>query len=165
MDEAFPQPRLFAYTLYATLSVFLANSSTNSMQFANQVLISASSHPADHQRILRFIAFAILTMVCLLHYFSAAFGRRLNTLLALSKLIMLLVVIIAGGGKARKADFNDISKAHTTPASSSAATAFLYILFSFQGWENATFVSASLLDHLSSSQTTRSPGKSPPIGR
>ena len=112
------------------------------MVFANQVYISATNSDKPDERMLRFMAVVILTTLCLLHYFSARMGRAVNNLFAASKLVMLSILFIAGAIKATNAnvhDFNQDDRA-TRPSSSSAATAFLAILYSYQGWENATFV-------------------------
>jgi amino acid transporter len=134
---------LFTYTIYAFCFVFLYNSATNAMQFANQVLISSAGPNPNYvpdQRLLRFIAVSALTFVCLLHYFSGRAGRALNQVLAMLKIVMLVVVLVAGIVRVSGQVKTDWSlEASTVPSSS--ATAFLQILFSFSGWENATFVS------------------------
>jgi amino acid transporter len=80
-----------------------------------------------------------LTFFCLLHYFSGRVGRALNQILAFIKTVMLFIVFIAGivrAGGHFKADWS----LEPSAGPSSSATAFLLILFSFSGWENATFV-------------------------
>jgi len=112
------------------------------MQFANQALISANVplegyHPSG--RLLRFIAVVVLTCFCLLHYFSGRVGRALNQVFAFVKVCLLLVVFFAGVARAShyfKADWN----IQPNSSKSSSATAFLLVIFSFSGWENATFV-------------------------
>lgn len=120
------------------------------MVFANQVYISATDGNNPDQRVLRLIAVVILTVVCLLHYFSARTGRDLNVVLAASKVVMLCVLFVAGAIKANKEhvrDFNQVNLNAST-SSSSAAAGFLLILYAFQGWENATFVSRTGFDCL-----------------
>jgi amino acid transporter len=68
-------------------------------------------------------------------------ARRLNVTLAVLKIVMLSVVMVAGAVKASK---ESVSWSETTSDEpSSTAAAFLFILFSFGGWENATFVKKS----------------------
>jgi amino acid transporter len=134
---------LFTYTIYTFYFVLLYNTATNSMQFANQVIISATvptSVRDPDQRLLRFVAVVALTFFSLLHYFSARAGRALNQVFAFTKVVMLVIVLIAGMVKAGTTFEADWSKKPSTDASS-AATAYLLIAFSFAGWENATFVS------------------------
>lgn len=146
LDEAFPKPALLVYTVYAFLYILLNTSATSCMVFANQVYISATDDNNPDQRVLRLIAVVILTVVCLLHYFSARTGRDLNVVLATSKVVMLSVLFVAGAIKANKEhvyDFNQVNLNAST-SSSSAAAGFLLILYSFQGWENATFVAGEI---------------------
>lgn len=115
------------------------------MVFANQVYLSATDEDNPDQRVLRLIAVVMVTVICLLHYFSARMGRDLNVVLAVFKLVILCVLFIAGAIKANKEhvqDFNQVNL-NTSTSSSSAAAAFILILYSFQGWENATFVSCT----------------------
>jgi len=121
------------------------NTATNSMQLANQVLISANIKTPSFQpdvRELRFIAIVALSFFCLMHYFSGHAGRTLNQIFALFKVILLVIVFFAGIVRASHhytADWTQPSN----PDRSSSATAFLLIVFSFTGWENAIFVSDS----------------------
>lgn len=113
------------------------------MVFAHQVYLSAIDGDNPDLRVLRLIAVVMVTVVCLLHYFSAHMGRDLNVVLAVSKVVTLSILFIAGAIKANKEhvhDFNQVNL-NTSTSSSSTATAFILIVFAFQGWENATFVS------------------------
>ena len=109
------------------------------MRFADFVLRCATDPKVgEDQRLLRFLAVVVLTFMCALHYRSARMARRLNATLAGLKILMLIVVMVAGAVKASK---EHISWSETTPsAASSSAAAFLLVIFSFGGWENATFV-------------------------
>lgn len=149
LDEALPAPRLFAYTLYTFYFIFMYNTATNSMNFANQVLISANVHNLSYipdGRLLRFIAIIGLSFFCLLHYFSARAGRALNQFLAFFKVTLLAIVFFAGIARASKYHKDDwkMSPNHNR---SSSATAFLLVVWSFTGWENSTFVSGEIANH------------------
>jgi uncharacterized membrane protein len=112
------------------------------MQFAKQVLICAAGdtlEPTLDQRALRFIAIVVLSFFVLLHYFSGRAGRDLNQILAFIKITLLVIVFFAGIARASHHYTADWGIAPNKDASSSAI-AFLYIVFSFTGWENATFV-------------------------
>lgn len=112
------------------------------MQFAKQVLVCAAGdtlEPTLDPRALRFIAIVALSFFVLLHYFSGRAGRDLNQILAFIKITLLVIVFFAGIARAS----NNYTADWGTPANkdaSSSAIAFLYIVFSFTGWENATFV-------------------------
>jgi amino acid transporter len=139
---------MFAYIIYTFYFVFMYNTATNSMQFANQVLISANIHDTAYVpegRLLRFIAIVALSFFCLLHYFSGRTGRALNQILAAFKVCLLLIVLFAGIVRASHHFEPDWSRhASSTGRSSASASAFLLIVFSFTGWENATFVRSIL---------------------
>jgi amino acid transporter len=147
LDEIFSRPALLSYTCYAFYFVFFYTTATNSMQFARQVIIAATNNTDDSdERVMRFIAVVITTVVCLLLYFSTAAGRRFNRYLAWLKISMLISIGIAGAVKASRATAEDITKSfQTTPSNS--APALLQILFSFQGWENATLVAGEIPDN------------------
>lgn len=142
-------PRLLSYTIYSFYFILMYNTATNNMQFAKQVLVCAAgdvTDPSPDPRALRFIAVVALTFFCLLHYFSGRVGRDLNQVLAFIKVTFLLVVFFAGIARAShhfKADWHQ----NPNPDVSSSATAFLYIIFSFSGWENATFVCGQIPSH------------------
>ncbi|KAF2184946.1 hypothetical protein K469DRAFT_167604 [Zopfia rhizophila CBS 207.26] len=148
LDEILPKPALLSYTCYALYFVCIYTTATNSMQFARQVIIAATSDTDIHdQRVMRFIAVVISTVICLLLYFSTATGRRLNRYLAWLKIGLMISVFMAGAIKAGKAPAHDINASPSLRGHSSSATALLQVLFSFQGWENATLVAGEIPDH------------------
>lgn len=115
------------------------------MVFAQQVLICAAGdvqEPVLDQRALRFIAIVALSFFVLIHYLSGRAGRDLNQVMAFVKVLLLVIVFIAGIVRASHNYTSDWGIKPNKDASSSAI-AFLYIVFSFTGWENATFVSTS----------------------
>ena len=143
LDETLPRPRLLVYTIYTFYLVFIYNTSTNSMEFAEQVLTCTAGdtlNPNENPQALRFIAVVALSFFCLLHYFSGRVGRDLNQVLAFIKIIMLLIFFITGCVRAAH-HFTPDWKRNPNQDVSSSATAYLYILFSFSGWENATYAS------------------------
>jgi amino acid transporter len=120
------------------------------MQFSFQIMYSASPSlrsPANpttpDERILRALAIVALSGFCLLLYFSGSAGRRLNRFLAGLKIIFMIILIVGGIVKAIKTGLQNFNEDRNTKPSSHAA-AFLLILFSFEGWENATFVAGEI---------------------
>lgn len=176
---------LLGFIVYAFIFVGVFNSSTNSMQFAKLVLVAANaeqfSEDAHHQLdrdLLRFIAVAALSIICLVQFFSPKAGRRFNNLAAVVKILFVLLLIVFGAIVANNVkksssswtetncafsdgtlsnslnnSFCSTSRAETTLSdapqvqatnsneTSAWAKALLLVLFSFEGWENATFVS------------------------
>ena len=138
---------LFAYIVYAIMFVALFNSGTNSLQLGHQVLIIYNDHPTSedvNQDLIGFIAVTALTVVCLLNYFSTRIGRWITNIFCMVKILALLVLFCAGAKTAvagPKLAFPVIStrRCESVPFSN-YAKALLLVLFSFQGWENGTFV-------------------------
>jgi len=115
------------------------------MQFARQVIMVATqSDSISDQRVMRLVAVVIMSLICLLLYFSTATGRKLNRYLAWMKIGLMIVIFIAGGVKAGKGPAHDISFEFES-ASSNSAIALLQVLYAYQGWENATLVCLLLL--------------------
>lgn len=195
---------LLGFTVYAVLFVGVFNSSTNSMQFGKVILVAIQadqfSNNASHELnrdLVRFIAVAALSIICLVQFFSPMAGRRLNNMAAVVKILFMLLLIVFGGlaaNKARKnpkdwtdkhcvfnngtlsvfpdtscclnSDIDSVLRNTTCFArhfiddvirpdtdnkfakrgtgSDAWAKALLLVLFSFEGWENATFVSSNL---------------------
>lgn len=142
---------LLAHTIYSFYFITMYSTARNCMQFGVQVLTAGNvPYPPNFEpsnRLLRFIGVVVLTAICLVHYFSGRVGRAMNQVFAFIKIILLLIVLGAG---IRYARFNFVSEDWFRPANpnaSSSATAFLYVVFSFAGWENATFVSGEIPDN------------------
>lgn len=154
---------LLAFIIYSLMFIVFFNSATNSMQFGRMVLLCINADQGVDDAILdvnndlmRYIGVTILTIICLTQFFSPSFGRSLNKFLAVVKIGFLLGLAIVGL-TALSRDIKD-GKGHDTTQSSdwskwnerkvvskvSFAKALLIVLFSFEGWENATFVSSFL---------------------
>jgi amino acid transporter len=133
---------LMAYTAYAFLFISLFNSATNLQQIGREVLIGI--HPLDdpNRDLLRFIGVVALTVICFIQLFSARAGRVLNGLFALIKIAFLFVLLCFGwhylsvNGPAP-----DFEAQPTGISALGYAQALLIVLYSYEGWENANFVS------------------------
>ncbi|KAK2026409.1 hypothetical protein LX32DRAFT_21698 [Colletotrichum zoysiae] len=154
---------LLAYVVYSILFVSIFNSGTNAMQFGRMVLLAINAetiHDKDttehfspnERHLLRFIGIVALTTLCMVQYLSPKSGRHLNTLWAVVKIGFVVGLILTGAVKDgdrdtiteraaewKGSDGNDFRHAFVW------AKALLAVLFSFEGWENATFVSLALL--------------------
>ncbi|KAJ4259729.1 hypothetical protein NW762_007660 [Fusarium torreyae] len=153
---------LLAYIIYAIAFVLFFNSGTNGLQLGRMILacITAKdkddSKPPDdiHRDLMRFIAIFFLSLICLLQYFSPSFGRSLNKTTAVAKILMLLGILATAIYGAVHADkpgkwnkFYEIDPDHPQSNSDkgvSFAKALLSVIFSFQGWEDATFVTGEI---------------------
>ena len=145
-----PVPELFSTILFSGFFLCLGNTAGNSIAFAKHVLAASSPdiHKAtefDH-RLISLIAVGILSIVCLLHYFSSAFGLFLNRLLAYYKIGLLFTVFVAGtiARNDPNSGLHDWSQVEKNHSSSDTLSAMIYILYSYQGWENANYVAGEI---------------------
>ncbi|KAL9561694.1 hypothetical protein ACKAV7_014250 [Fusarium commune] len=103
-----------------------------------------------NQDLMRFIGVTIISIICLTQFFSPSWGRKLNKFLAVVKIGFLIGVIIVAL-TALSSDIEDrkgnaVPRAqdwlewHGSPSKVQFAKALLAVLFSFEGWENATFL-------------------------
>ncbi|EXL97601.1 hypothetical protein FOIG_09926 [Fusarium odoratissimum NRRL 54006] len=107
-----------------------------------------------NQDLMRFIGVTIISIICLTQFFSPSWGRKLNKFLAVVKIGFLIGVIIVAL-TALSSDIEDgkgnaVPRAqdwlewHGSPSKVQFAKALLAVLFSFEGWENATFVAGGI---------------------
>lgn len=147
LDEIYRSPELLATILFSGFFLLLANSYGNSIQFAKHILISALPELEESKeldpRLIRYIAISVVTLVCLIHWFSSRAGLFLNKLVAWYKTILLLVVFIAGMRYSGKhgSEWND--SGHTASATDGMA-GMVMIFYSYQGWENANYVAGEI---------------------
>ena len=153
----FPMHILASPSIPVLKIIFYSNSSeifcggqflTSHSSLESIIVYYGSTAPAPNEKVLRFIAFVVLTTVCLLHFFSARAGRKLNRALATLKILSLCIVAFAGCNLIMKNYKNGIHQPSwqgKAPSPSSPAIALYYVIFSFQGWENATFVGSSMI--------------------
>lgn len=137
---------------FATFFITIANTSGNAIAFARFVMIATSPMPTNAKlkeldsKVVKLVAINIVSVVCLLHYFSHNLGRFLNKLLAIYKFCLLLAVMIAGFCAPRGNDvgFNDVVKGDPVHQ----LRGIVLVLYSFTGWENANYVCRLLTSNL-----------------
>lgn len=139
------RPKMFAYMLYAIQFVVLMGASTTCLQFGAMVIVADHREPQYQQRLMRFFATTILSVVCLILYFNTYYFRKLNIVFACLKCILIIVIV----GKAAHFSHThghpgfrvlpELQNA-SPPKVVSHFNAFLNVLFAYSGWENATFV-------------------------
>jgi amino acid transporter len=146
---------LLAYITYSILFVANFNSGTNSMQTGRMILLCiAAAEPGTpdvNRDAVRLIGVVVLTAICLLQFFSPAIGRALNKGFAVVKILFLFALFFVGvAANAHSMTTPDgvvVDRApdwttwHETGSKLYFAKALLAVLFAFEGWENATFVS------------------------
>ncbi|KAH7159768.1 hypothetical protein B0J13DRAFT_580965 [Dactylonectria estremocensis] len=155
---------LLSYISFSMSFIGLFNSGTNSMQTGRMILICIASTPTNvkpdvNLDAVRLIAVCTLTALCLLQYFSPEFGRKLNQALAVVKIIfcvaLIIVAIVASAQPLKTPKGDVIDRAvdwnvwHKKNPRMSFAKALLAVLFSFEGWENATFLHSTAWEDIS----------------
>ncbi|KAK7897883.1 hypothetical protein LTR67_004515 [Exophiala xenobiotica] len=151
LDEVYPTPELLSTILFAAFFLCLGNSYGNAVTFAKQTIL-ASDPSANRMsdldtRLVRFIAVAVLSVVCLLHYFSNRFGLFMNKLFAMFKTVLLLTVFIAGMKASTKdgSGLADFGKNQGSRGAADGLSAMVLIFYAYQGWENANYAFGSSL--------------------
>jgi hypothetical protein len=144
----FPKPRYLATCVYAIIFICVGNTAGNAITFAENFLQMINVHrPAVG--VVRGVAIGIITLACLLHTAWRAAGIAVNNFLATIKIAILLVIICAGfaayGGAIPTVKENSFTSGVDWETSSTYgyAEAFLAIIFSYGGYENANYVTAS----------------------
>jgi amino acid transporter len=119
----------------------------NALAFARFVTVAALPDYSDGQdldpRVIKLIAVNIVSVVCLIHYFSTDLGRLLNRVTAAYKLV-LLVVVFGSGYWAAQVQHVGLGREDDQPPNPDATSrlgAFVLVLYSYSGWENANYVS------------------------
>jgi amino acid transporter len=146
LDEVFKTPELLATILYSFFFLFTPNTAGNLIQFAKLILLSANPETTDtkdlDRGLISFIAIVALTGVCFLHYFSRNSGLFLNMFFVVFKIVLLCVTIICGGIASTQPE-NGKSTWGQQKESSDVLGALVYVIYSYQGWENANYVCAT----------------------
>ncbi|KAF5233636.1 hypothetical protein FAUST_8072 [Fusarium austroamericanum] len=123
------------------------NSSTNALQVGRMIFVLVDPGKDNfNSHIMRFIGVLCLFFICLLQFFSPRSGRLVNLLTASGKVLMLIGIIAVGSIAVSRVETptnwnenHEVEKSSSYKAGVSLAKALLTVIFSFEGWENATF--------------------------
>jgi amino acid transporter len=97
------------------------------------------------QRVVNLIALSILGVVCLLHYFTKRLGLILNRVSAFYKIVLVFTVaILAIGFRKKHIDFDWQVRSEPGFKPFDSVSGFIYIVYSYSGWENANYVIGEL---------------------
>ncbi|KAF8461224.1 amino acid permease-domain-containing protein [Kalaharituber pfeilii] len=149
LDAAFPKPKLLFYTVYALPFIILDSTATNALQFGAQVFRADLRSASEDPRLVRYFAVSIATIICLAILFSVSLIHKVNKTLAFVKVVGMIVLF---GAALRAAilqpdfSFGSIGVPNSGRKVSviNQFLAFLHVLFSYSGWENATFVKSEI---------------------
>ncbi|CRG91397.1 Low-affinity methionine permease [Talaromyces islandicus] len=149
LDEMYYRPELLATILFSGFFICFGTSASNSIAFARYVMLAAEPQVQNEgeldKRLIGFIAITINFVTCLLLYFSSGLALALNRISAVYKIILMLIVFIAGAAASTKQDsgVHDFENTHGSSSTETLA-ALVYILFAYQGWENANYVAGEI---------------------
>jgi amino acid transporter len=148
LDEVLRRPELLATVLFSAFFIFVPNTDGNSLQFAKNILLAANPTVTEttelDKRLISYIAISILTVVSFIHYFSRNSGMLLNLVFAVYKVVLVIVLIICGFIASKKPDNGRSDWGQQPVASKDVLGAMIYIIYSYQGWENANYVGGEL---------------------
>lgn len=132
---------LLVTILFSGYFITLSNTAGNSIAFAKHILIAATgeTNVTNRPMLVRFVAISVLTVVCFLHMTASDLARFLNKAFAYFKILLLLVVALRGFAESNEEAQLDWSGESNFKSS---MTALVLVFYAFEGWENATYVSA-----------------------
>lgn len=136
LDEIYRSPQLLATMVFAGYFLLLQNSYGNAIQFAKHILLAVVPDLEDSteldERLVRYIAISVITLVCLIHWHSCKAGLFLNKLLAWYKVSLLMAVFIAGmiWSGTNKSQWNNSTGERVT---SNGMSGMVLIFYSYQG--------------------------------
>ena len=134
------------YVAISILFVGLFNSSTNAMQIGRMIVMTVQPSQKVDGNTACFIGIVVLSAICLLQWIWPQGARRFNQLEAACKIGFLIILlgfaINSASQKSYTGDFGHTSKALSYE---NWTRALLAVIFSFEGWENATFVRIAMV--------------------
>ena len=150
LEYIYRRPRYLTTCMYGVMFIILGNLSGNAIVLGTYVL-QAAGQP-DNPSAVRGLAVAALTVACLLHALWRKGGILLNNGLAFMKVAILLLIIVLGfaalggasfgHGSIKTSNFEtNTSFSHPRSDAASYADSFLYVVYSFSGFEQPFNVS------------------------
>lgn len=152
LDEMFPRPQLLATILFSIHFILFAGTGGTAVVFAKYTLAMAmpdTSISDMDDRLINLVAVFVQTGVCLLLYFGRRLTLFLNKAFSFLK-IALLITIFIGSLTAinRRHGLDDFKTVQPGYKRSDCLSAMIYVLFSYQGWENANYVGCAFAYNL-----------------
>jgi amino acid transporter len=140
----FPRPQLLATIQFSIFFILFCTTAVNAVVFTKYVLALAMPNTSVYDmddRLINLVAVFVQTSVCLLLYFGRRLTLFLNKTFAFFK-ISLMTAIFVGGmtAKNRRQGSDDFKQVQPGYNGADCLAAMVYILFSYQGWENANYV-------------------------
>ncbi|KAH8590050.1 amino acid permease-domain-containing protein [Bisporella sp. PMI_857] len=171
IKKIFPRPALITATSFAWFFVSFSTSTGNALNFAKYISLAGANFMVEDAKPrvieawqLKFIACWVVVAICLLHYRLIDIGVWSNFALAGYKVLLVTILVISTwAGLAHEHQNGNIRGAHDwrhfnvktnhvkqakggTAADSpvNTALAMFLVLYSYQGWENANYITADI---------------------
>ena len=152
LDEVFRSPELLATILFSIFFITVPNTDGNSLQFAKHVLLTAQPDVTDttqlDKRLISLVAICVLTFACFIHYFSRNSGLLLNLVFALYKVVLVFIFVVCGCIASGQPGNGKSDWGNQPIQGKNALAAMIYIIYSYQGWENANYVCTIVMGYL-----------------
>ncbi|KAL4904027.1 hypothetical protein BDW74DRAFT_168521 [Aspergillus multicolor] len=149
ISKIFPVPPLLFACAFSWVFIAFATPTTNSITFARYIDPNQASDPDVW--FTKFFACVVVVGICALHYRFVNIGIWANDFLAVYKVLFLLILVLAGfvetcrqGADGRLLGVGDYTATHGDPSPTNVALAILQVLYSYQGWENANYVTSEI---------------------
>ncbi|KAL4761141.1 APC family permease [Aspergillus foveolatus] len=149
ISKIFPVPPLLFASAFAWVFIAFATPTSNSVTFARYINPTKDGQPDVW--FTKFFACVIVVGICAVHYRLVNIGIWANDCLAVYKVLFLLVLVLAGFVETcrQAADggllgVGDYATTHGNPSPTNVALAILQVLYSYQGWENANYVTSEI---------------------
>ncbi|KAL2822905.1 amino acid permease-domain-containing protein [Aspergillus granulosus] len=149
ISKVFPVPPLLFASAFSWVFIAFATSTTNSITFARY--INPNKAEAPDVWFTKFFACVIVVGICAVHYRFVNIGIAANNILAAYKVLFLGILVIAGfietcrqGAHGQLPGLGDYTMTYGSPSPTNIALAILQVLYSYQGWENANYVTSEI---------------------
>ncbi|KAL3436106.1 amino acid permease-domain-containing protein [Aspergillus tetrazonus] len=149
ISKIFPVPPLLFASAFAWVFIASATPTSNSVTFARYINPTKDGQPDVW--FTKFFACVIVVGICAVHYRLVNIGIWANDCLAVYKVLFLLVLVLAGfletcrqGADGGLLGLGDYATTHGSPSPTNVALAILQVLYSYQGWENANYVTSEI---------------------
>lgn len=140
--------------MYGVVFIILGNLSGNAIAFGRYVMTAAGNSNPSKGAVIGLAIFALSACI-LLHITSRAGGIAMNNAFAMYKIVLLLAVIVLGfikaggantGGDPRTTDNFDLKDSFSTQRHdvTSYVDSFLYVLYTYSGFEQPFYVLAEV---------------------
>jgi hypothetical protein len=145
----FHKPKLLATIVFSFWWILTETTENVAKAIAQSMLSLATGRSAMtlDVRLINLTAIAVQTVVCLLLYFARRFTFTFNTTLAVYRIVLMIVLFVSGmmASRGPNSGLKDFNVDYPGYNGKDALSAMTYIILCYQAYENANYVSKSVL--------------------